>query len=449
MGFQLTSMSRVFVFPDKPETVDTIAFFTGTVFFETGEKFGTAPDDWVKVQLADTAVEGWLKRSSGIEVPDPARPDLEVEGFVRSALLAESAFNKDPATAPNFVFADYVLALAFVESGMTNPGAVPPSDAVGPLQITAAKWQDFKTNGRPLSDIFDNRDRPSAQAYCASYRMHADGKAILAAQPAGAAITKITLLDLFNAYLTDSPAVALAIRNATAADAGKSPDQFNAALTQNLVASIFAKLQKLVAGSALPTTFGQFVKLNGDALDAALQKSFALIQQNAPDQIDTTDPAKADNPVAQPATPQGSAPASGLNYAAAKVAAKFRPFGDLIVAKFSQAGYGTNQQIAAVANAIGESGLNPNSASKAPERSFGLFQCNIDGGLGNGFTPTQLFDPDTNIAIVIKEAKRHKDFAAATSLSQAVEAFVRDVERPLNPTADIKIRMGFAQKLIS
>jgi hypothetical protein len=69
--------------------------------------------------------------------------------------------------------------------------------------------------------------------------------------------------------------------------------------------------------------------------------------------------------------------------------------------------------------------------------------------LGNGFTPTQLFDPETNIAIILKEAKRHKDFAAASSLSQAVDAFVRDIERPASPNADIAIRMGFAQKLIS
>ena len=449
MGFQLTSMSRVFVFPDKPETVDTIAFFTGTVFFETGETFGTAPNDWIKVQLADSAVEGWLKRSSGIEVADPDRPDLEVEGFVRSALIAEQAFNKDPATAPNFVFADYVLALAFVESNMTNPGAVPPSDALGPLQITVAKWQDFLTNGKPFSDIFDNRDRPSAQAYCASYRMRADGKAMLAAQPSGAPPSTITLLDLFHAYLTDSPAVALAIKNAAAADAGKSPVLFNPALTQNLVTAVFGKLQKLVAGSTLPATFGQLVQLTGGALDAALQKSFALIQQNAPDQVPaTTPPSTGNDPVAQ-RPPQGAPPASGLNYAAAKIPVKFRQFGDLIVTRFAGAGYGTNQQVAAVANAIGKSGLNPNAPSPPPERSFGLFQCNIDGGLGNGFTPAQLVDPETNIAIILKEAKRHQDFAAASSLQAAVDAFVRDIERPANPNAQIATRMKFAQKLIS
>jgi len=56
----------------------------------------------------------------------------------------EQAFNNDTKTPPNFVFADYVLALAVIESGMTNLGAKPTtSDAVGPLQITSAQWKDF------------------------------------------------------------------------------------------------------------------------------------------------------------------------------------------------------------------------------------------------------------------------------------------------------------------
>jgi hypothetical protein len=448
MAFQLTSMSKVFVMPDKPDTVEGVAFLTNTVFFETGEKFGTSPNDWLKVQLPGTAVEGWLKISSGIEIPDPARPVLDEEGFVRSALIAEQAFNIDPATAPNFVFADYVLALAFVESGMTNLGAVPPSDAVGPLQVTAAEWQDFLTNGKPYSDNFELRDRPSAQAYYASYRMRADGRAIRAAQPAGSPPLNITLLDLFHAYLTDNPPAALAIRNATAADAAKSPDQFNAALNQQLVIDIFGKLQKLVPGSTFPATFGQFTTLTQTALDAALQQAFALIQQNAPDQVPAAPQSKADDPVgSRPA--QNPSPASGLNYKAAGVPAGREQFGDMIVARFAAAGFGRNQQVAAVANAIGESDLKPDAASAPPERSFGLFQCNQGGGLGTGFTQAQLCDPEANIAIVIKEAKLHDDFANATSLHGAVAAFVTGIERPADPTGQIAQRFGTAQKLVS
>jgi hypothetical protein len=318
MAFKLTSMSDVFLMPAKPEVFPGPPFFTGTIFFEVGERFGTVPNDFIRVQLPHSSVEGWLKVSSGIIVPDPARPTLDEEGFVRSALIAEDAFNALPETAPNFVFADYVLALAVVESGMTNLGAIPPSDAIGPLQITVAKWQDFQTNGKPLSDIFSNRDRPSAQVYCASFRMRADGKAIAAAQPAGSPPPKITLLDLFHAYLTNSPPSALPIRDAAAdpANAAKAPEQVNAALTKDVVIDVFGKLQKLVLGSTFPANFGQFVKLTETALDAALQKAAALIQTHAPDQVPPTPQANADDPVG-PRPGQGASPASGLNYAAA------------------------------------------------------------------------------------------------------------------------------------
>ncbi len=293
MGFKLTSMSSVFLMPDKPETFGGPAFLTNTVFLDTGQRFGTQPDDWIKVQLPNSRSEGWVKVSSGIIVPDPARPELDVEGFVRSALIAEHAFNSDPTTAPNFVFADYVLALSVIESGMTNMGAKPTSsDAVGPLQITSAQWQDFVTNGKPFSDDFDNRDRPSAQVFCASYRMHADGKAIRALLTPPA---QVTLLDLFHAYLT-SPAVAAAIKAATAADASKAPEVVNAALTPSLVTDVFGKLHSLVLGSTQPENFGKFTALTTAALDAALQKAFAAIQQNAPDQIVATTPPKSDDP---------------------------------------------------------------------------------------------------------------------------------------------------------
>jgi len=456
MGFKLTSISRIFVFPDKPETVDTVPFLPDTVFLETGEKFGTPPNDFIKVQLNDTAVQGWLKRSSGIEVPDPARPELDVEGFVRSALLAEDAFNTDAATAPNFVFADYVLALAFVESNMANialsipnTGKNPPSDAIGPLQITVAQWQDFLANGQAISDIFENRDRPSAQAYCASFQMRKDGRAIRAALPAGPPQPDVFLLDLFYAHLTGSAAVAVAIKNSTAADDAKAPEGFNAALTQALVTEIFGKLQGLVPGSTQPPNFGELKTLMGTALNSALEKAFDLIKQHAPDQLPPA-PKEADaNHPTRPRDPPPDAPASGLNYAAVKIPLKNRPFGDLIVARFAAAGYGRNQQIAAVANAINESGLNPNSSTfpPGPEHSFGLFQCNQHGGLGTGFTSEQLLDPETNIKIILREAKRFHDFKDAGTLEAAVEAFVRDIERPANASQQVTRRINTARKL--
>jgi hypothetical protein len=202
-----------------------------------------------------------------------------------------------------------------------------------------------------------------------------------------------------------------------------------------------------VLGSTQPENFGKFTALTTAALDAALQKAFAAIQQNAPDQIVATTPPKSDDP-SGPSPGPGPAASSGLNYKAAGVSKPaFQQCGDLIVARFAAAGFGHVQQVAAVANAIGESGLDPNAKSAPPERSFGLFQCNQGGGLGQGFTQAQLCEPETNIAIIIKEAKRHKDFGSAASLNAAVDAFVTFVERPAKPALEIAKRFKIATKL--
>jgi hypothetical protein len=48
----------------------------------------------------------------------------------------------------------------------------------------------------------------------------------------------------------------------------------------------------------------------------------------------------------------------------------------LIVKSFADAGFGGSQQIAALANAIAESNLNPAARSAPPDEGVGLFQLN-------------------------------------------------------------------------
>lgn len=48
----------------------------------------------------------------------------------------------------------------------------------------------------------------------------------------------------------------------------------------------------------------------------------------------------------------------------------------LIVKRFEEAGYGVVQQVAALANAIAESGLDPKIKAAGDEDSWGLFQIN-------------------------------------------------------------------------
>jgi hypothetical protein len=120
----------------------------------------------------------------------------------------------------------------------------------------------------------------------------------------------------------------------------------------------------------------------------------------------------------------------------------------LILSKFRDAGYGEIQQIAALANAIAESNLNPKAINNTPpEHSVGLFQLNMKGGLGTNHDETQLTDPATNIDIIIKEAKRFDAFKNASSLFDAVDVFVRKVERPANASTQVQIRAKIAERL--
>jgi hypothetical protein len=122
----------------------------------------------------------------------------------------------------------------------------------------------------------------------------------------------------------------------------------------------------------------------------------------------------------------------------------------LITSQFQAAGYGPIQQIAAVANAIAESALNPKAeVNNALEHSVGLFQLNITSGLGHGHSAASLKDPVKNIGIIIAEAKKFDAFKNATSLFDAVDVFVRKVEKPANPDAQVKKRVKIAQSLLA
>jgi hypothetical protein len=118
----------------------------------------------------------------------------------------------------------------------------------------------------------------------------------------------------------------------------------------------------------------------------------------------------------------------------------------LIVKSFADGGFGKPQQLAALANAIVESGLNPKAGS-SPEQAVGLFQLNRTGGLGTGHTVAELEDPAININIILSEAKRFADFGKADSLEDAVSIFVRKIERPANPADEVTRRLKIAQQL--
>jgi hypothetical protein len=150
------------------------------------------------------------------------------------------------------------------------------------------------------------------------------------------------------------------------------------------------------------------------------------------------------NATGNPRLPDGT---KGPGLSLDSVPPEKQPMAQKILDAFAQAKLGQFQQVAALANAIAESALNPNARIDA-ENSWGLFMLNRNGGFGMGYTPGQLQDPDTNIGIVVREALKNQRFAAANSLDAAVEIFVREILRPANLTSETIRRQQIARQLL-
>jgi len=72
------------------------------------------------------------------------------------------------------------------------------------------------------------------------------------------------------------------------------------------------------------------------------------------------------------------------NFNASMIPKAREQFARMIMKAFAEAGFGEPQQLAALANAIAESNLDPNARSTPPEQAVGLFQLDRAGGLGAG-----------------------------------------------------------------
>jgi hypothetical protein len=120
----------------------------------------------------------------------------------------------------------------------------------------------------------------------------------------------------------------------------------------------------------------------------------------------------------------------------------------LIRKRFIEAGFTAEQAEAAVINAFDESRLNPKERSPITnkEDSVGLFQMNRKGGLGSGYSVEQLQDPNFNIDLAIQAAKKSKSFSKAKTMEEAIEAFVRDIERPANIEKQVADRVAMANR---
>jgi uncharacterized protein (TIGR02594 family) len=588
MAYQTNKLTVVRANPAVDAEVFSV-FGPGKTLLATGKKFDSDPANvWFNVIVPPGLGDGWLPKANVDEVPDPARPEVDPESFVRQCILVERSFNVVESNAPWFASADFMIARAVIETGIKNPGAVGSSDAVGPLRVSSTEWNGFLSSSQPFASAFGPKDFdfPMLQIYAAGNRMRVDAEAVSKESPseAGAAMSNDpflpSYLDLFHAYLTDAK-TAFKIRT----QENDAAIKLGEAITFEHFASIKARAQFSAIDKS--DTIASFVSKTEATLNAALKDAFDLITKFAPDELPQADPGKATwldtakaelasgvteqakpdrirsyfaatdfGPVGAtiphwcgafvafcikesghqdsipkssalavnwkgwgqsiplgstnvpvgavivltpspgtntsghvaffteplPATkqlrllggnqdnsvnltpysnsrlaairwleiePQSSGAATGqFNLKAAGVPKKFWQFGDMIVDRFARAGFSPELQLAALANAIAESGLRPDAASPAPERSFGLFQCNQAAGLGIGYTVEQLNDPEINIGIIIREVNKFTEVTSAHTVLDAVRAFVKRIERPKHPEAAVIKRMAFAEKLM-
>lgn len=280
------------------------------------EGTGNVSGDFIEVKVDDADETGWVAKAALVV---KGRDIMSEAAFVRECLVAEREVNALDQTAPWFVSADHVIARAIFETGdathkMVNAGPkVPGSDAVGPCQIGTAEWKRFLDNGGNLAAGFGTGsvDDYLAQAWGAAFTMFTDAKAITVAKRAAGEGSDAepplpSYLEIFLAYLTGSPkvAIALAAAAATPADKGQDPaaaaatagsdgasklNEFlktKAGLPDDQIAALFKARPGLTGtNDANAKTVTDFVTGVSARFAQGLKDAFDLINKNAPETI--------------------------------------------------------------------------------------------------------------------------------------------------------------------
>jgi uncharacterized protein (TIGR02594 family) len=294
MKFKVKKTTRLLETPAGPkrDILSINQVVTGT---------GKSDGDFIEVDAGD-GKPGWVRKADCDPIGAEQRPAIDVGNYVAACINAERTINKLTTTPPWFVSADFVIARALVETPLTSAGDLtnageknPPSDAVGPLQVSSSEWEAFRAGTGQLGAVFRPGDFDDAfmQIHGAAYRMNTDAKAISNVKlQNGVGSDKDpflpSLLDVFHAYLTNSPEAAVAILDAQATDADKSK-KINAVLLgplkQEQIDGLFATRGQFMGTSAAPKTVAEFVAATEPALGDALKKAFDLIKENAPEEL--------------------------------------------------------------------------------------------------------------------------------------------------------------------
>ncbi len=283
MAFQIRDLAEVKASPASDAA--TLAIQGGTLF-GTGKRMTDTIDpavEWINVYIPPGIIDGWVKSTEGKEVPDPDPAPLDPEMFVRQCALTDRSMNNDPAVTPNFVSADFLIARAIFETGVTQTVFSAPY-CTGPFRLHQDEWNAFLNSDLEIRKLFKPTDviYPMVQVYAAGHAMHAAGKEFTAlwvvANPQDREFVP-SYLDLFHTYLSDS-STAVAIR----ASEPSEPEKPLSALVKPGVLTAIASRASLsqIKGD---TTVREFVTNTEALLTSALDAAFDKIKTLAPDEL--------------------------------------------------------------------------------------------------------------------------------------------------------------------
>lgn len=377
-----------------------------------------ARDDWVNVEFPQRPPEtlkGWLPK------------DAVGDGAAAVAAIKKQDFARRIAFEQGRVLVQghYLAAIAQLRSKLADGKA---GGELGIYRILPDEWTADWSNksfgvSLPQDPINNWRDQASHFALMAR-----------AAQTGVMKAKDVTYVDLYLAQLVGVPAFKLlkatASMSVEAALDTVGPTQLPAG--NSSTKRILERYKPLLQKDGVPATGAEAAKQIETALDQALDDTRELFPQKGP--------AKDVKPIAG----AGADVESGVAGVGAVTGRS--DMARLIVESFAKAGYNQIQQIAALANAIEESGLDPTVKAAGDEQSFGLFQINLRG-VGVGQNPEDLKNPQFNTDLIIREANKTGLKNAAT-LEEAVRIFVTEIERPADQRTAIAKRLATAQKLM-
>ena len=181
MPIYYRSMQTIDGFSGKENDNLIEVFNTDAVFRDMEDE--TSDSIWIKVEKFGSggwAQASWVNRAK-LELLENYSPfsNFAEEDFVIECVARVWTFNAEPTNAPFFASADYLIALASIQSSLKADARRGPSnERMGVFGVTEQEWTEFRNTPAGGNYLPDDIDNPYSQISYAIYRMQRDAKAL-------------------------------------------------------------------------------------------------------------------------------------------------------------------------------------------------------------------------------------------------------------------------------